>query len=69
MTARFHRIAVVLAPLVVGLLTALIKGLADRAFDPWLLGAAAAGGLLNVYLNYVRSGTDPQVVRAPKVTP
>ncbi|HZP93340.1 MAG TPA: hypothetical protein VFB20_10720 [Burkholderiales bacterium] len=65
MTARMHRIAVALSPLVAGALTAVIQALSIHHFDPWVLGSAVAGGLLTVYVNYVRSGEDPQVVMPP----
>jgi len=58
MTARMHRIAVGLTPIVVGLLTVLVQETSTRHLDIWVIGNALAAGALTTFINYVRAQAD-----------
>ncbi len=68
LTARMHRIAVGLAPIVIGILTVAVQESATRHLDWWVVGNAIAAGALAAFINYLRGVADipPMPLNPPK---
>lgn len=40
------------APVIVGLGTVLVQGIAIHVLDPWVIGGAVVSGLLTIYMHF-----------------
>lgn len=52
-------IAITLAPLIIGVSTALLKGIDSHSIDWWLVASGGVGGFVTAFLHFVTSASTP----------